>query len=68
VDLHYLASGRVAGRAIILKDSGFDESNIEPRFSALGDEFLPDVNLPNCNLSDTVILGEVLGNWEAQAN
>jgi len=35
---------------------------------ALDDEFIPDVNLPNCNLSDTVILGEVLGNWEAQAN
>ena len=50
---------------IILKDSGLDESNIQPLLSALDDEFLPDVDLEHGNLTYTVVLGEVLGNWEA---
>ena len=66
VDLHYLANGTVAGTVIILKGSGLDESNIEPLLSSLDDEFLPDVNLEHGNLNYTVVLGEVLGNWEAE--
>jgi len=30
------------------------------------DEFLPDVDLEHGNLTYTVVLGEVLGNWEAE--
>ncbi len=66
VDLHYLSNGTVAGTVIILKGSGLDESNIEPLLSALDEEFLPDVDLEHGNLTYTVVLGEVLGNWEAQ--
>ena len=66
VDLHYLANGTVAGTVIILKGSGLDESNIESLLSALDDEFLPGVDLEHGNLSYTVVLGEVLGNWEAE--
>jgi hypothetical protein len=51
---------------IILKGSGLDESNIQPLLSALDDEFLPDVDLEHGNLTYTVVLGEVLGNWEAE--
>ena len=65
VDLHYLANGTVAGTVIILKGAGLDESNIEQLLSALDDEFLPDVDLEHGNLTYTVVLGEVLGNWEA---
>jgi hypothetical protein len=54
VDLHYLANGTIAGTVIILKGS------------ALDDEFLPDVDLEHGNLTYTVVLGEVLGNWEAE--
>jgi len=66
VDLHYLANGTVAGTVIILKGAGLDESNIEQLLSALDDEFLPDVDLERGNLTYTVVLGEVLGNWEAE--
>ncbi|KAB2639244.1 MAG: hypothetical protein DVB25_06040 [Verrucomicrobia bacterium] len=66
VDLHYLANGTVAGTVIILKGSGLDESNIEQLLSALDEEFLPDVDLQHGNLTYTVVLGEVLGNWEAE--
>jgi hypothetical protein len=65
VDLHYLANGTVAGTVIILKGSGLDESNIQELLSSLDEEFLPDVDLAEGNLSYTVVLGEVLGNWEA---
>ncbi len=67
VDLHYLANGSVAGTVIILKGSGLDESNqVEQLLSSLDDEFLPDVDLAHGNLSYTVVIGEVLGNWEAE--
>jgi hypothetical protein len=66
VDLHYLTNGTIAGTVIILKGSGLDESNVQPLLSALDDEFLPDVDLEHGNLTYTVVLGEVLGNWEAQ--
>jgi hypothetical protein len=68
VDLHYLANGTIAGTVIILKGSGLDESNIEQLLSALDDDFLPDVDLERGNLTYTVVLGEVLGNWEASSN
>ncbi len=68
VDLHYLANGTVAGTVIVLKDSGLDQSNIEPLLSSLDEEFLPDVDLAHGNLCYTVVLGEVLGNWEATPN
>ena len=66
VDLHYLTNGTIAGTVIILKDSGLDESNIQPLLSSLDDEFLPDVDLEHGNLTYTVVLGEVLGNWKAE--
>ena len=65
VDLHYLANGTVAGTVIILKDTGLDESHIQELLSSLDEEFLPDVDLAEGNLTYTVVLGEVLGNWEA---
>lgn len=68
VDLHYLANGTVAGTVILLKDSGLDASNVQELLSSLDDEFLPDVDLEHGNLTYTVVLGEVLGNWEASAD
>ena len=66
VDLHYLTNGTIAGTVIILKGSGLDESNIQPLLSTLDDELLPDVDLEHGNLTYTVVLGEVLGTWEAE--
>jgi hypothetical protein len=65
VDLHYLASGSIAGTVILLKDSGLKDTDIEALLSSLDDEFLPDVDLDHGNLSYTIVRGEVVGNWEA---
>lgn len=66
VDLHYLANGSVAGTVILLKGFGLDEANIHGLLASLDDDFLPEVDLKHGNLTYTVVLGEVLGNWEAE--
>ena len=66
VDLHYLASGTVAGTVILLKDAGWKESDVPLLLGSLDEDFLPDVDLDQGNLNYTVVLGEVLGNYEAE--
>ena len=66
VDLHYLASGTVAGTVILLKDGGWKESDVPSFLGSLDEDFLPDVDLGHGNLNYTVVLGEVLGNFEAE--
>jgi hypothetical protein len=66
VDLHYLANGTVAGTVILLKDAGWNEADVPALLGSLDENFLPDVDLGHGNLSYTVVIGEVLGNYEAE--
>jgi hypothetical protein len=66
VDLHYLANGTVAGTVILLKDAGWKESDVPTLLGSLDEDFLPDVDLEYGNLNYTVVIGEVLGIFEAQ--
>ena len=66
VDLHYLATGAVAGTVILLKDAGWQESDVPALLGSLDEDFLPDVDLEHGNLNYTVVLGEVLGNYESE--
>jgi hypothetical protein len=66
VDLHYLANGTVAGTVILLKDAGWNESDVPALLDSLDEDFLPDVDLDHGNLNYTVVIGEVLGNYEAE--
>ena len=68
VDLHYLDGGVVSGTVVILRESGFRESHIPALLSDLDENWLPGVNLSSGNLTFTVVLGEVLGNFEAVAS
>ena len=68
VDLHYLASGTVAGTVILLKEAGWKEADVPALLVSLDEDFLPDVDLDHGNLNYTVVIGEVLGNFEAQKN
>jgi len=65
VDLHYLPNGTVAGTVILLKDAGWREEEIPALLASLDDDFLPDVDLERGTLNYTVVVGEVMGNWEA---
>mgnify|MGYP003340171125 FL=1 len=68
VDLHYLSNGTVAGTVILLKDAGWKESDVPGLLGSLDEDFLPNVDLDQGNLNYTVVIGEVLGNYEAQLN
>lgn len=65
VDLHYLANGTVAGTVILLKEAGWKEADVPALLSSLDEDFLPDVDLEQGNLHYTVVIGEILGNYEA---
>ncbi len=66
IDLHYLANGTVAGTVILLKDAGWNEADVPALLGTLDEDFLPDVDLDHGNLNYTVVIGEVLGNYEAE--
>jgi hypothetical protein len=65
VDLHHLDNGTVAGTVILLKEAGWTEEDIPTLLQSLDEDFLPDVDLAQGNLTYTVVMGEVLGNYEA---
>lgn len=65
IDLHYLANGTVSGTVILLKDAGWKEQDIQHLLSGFDEEFLPDVDLAHQNLTYTVVMAEVMGNFEA---
>ncbi len=65
VDLHYLANGTVSGTVILLKEAGWQDTDIPALLQSLDEDFLPDVDLERGTLSSTVVAGEVVGNWEA---
>lgn len=67
VDLHYLANGTVSGTVILLRDAGWQDADIPGLLQSLDEDFLPDVDLKSGTLSYTVVLGEVVGNWEAMS-
>lgn len=68
VDLHYLASGTVSGTVILLKSAGWTEEEIPQFLKSLDDDFLPDVDLDRGTLAYTVILGELIGVFEAETS
>lgn len=66
IDLHYLANGTVSGTVILLKDAGWKETDIQHLLSGFDEDFLPDVDLAHHSLTYTVVMGDVLANYEAQ--
>ena len=65
VDIHYLSNGHAAGTAILLREAGWKEEDVSGMLSSLDDQFLPDVDLTLGTLTYTVVIGEVMGNFEA---
>lgn len=65
VDLHYLADGSAAGTVCLLEDGQWKEDDIPALLRSLDDDFLPDVDLDHGNLTYTVVMARVVGNYEA---
>jgi hypothetical protein len=68
-DLHYLSNGVVAGTMTVLEDAaapgGWSEEAVGELLRSLDDDYLPDVDIDAGNLIYTVVVGKVLGNFEA---
>jgi len=47
-------------------EAGWKESDVPALLGSLDEDFLPNVDLDHGNLIYTVVIGEVLGNYEAQ--
>jgi hypothetical protein len=47
-------------------EAGWKESDVPGLLGSLDEDFLPDVDLDHGNLNYTVVIGEVLGNYEAE--
>jgi hypothetical protein len=67
VDLHYLPSGHVSGTVIVLEGSGIKESDIPGLLHSLDKDLLPDVDLDAGTLTYTVVIGHLVGSYEASA-
>jgi len=67
VDIHYLANGHASGTVVLLREAGWKEEDVPGMLSSLDDNFLPDVDLTLGTLTYTVVIGEVMGNFEATA-
>jgi hypothetical protein len=65
VDLHYLSNGTVSGTVVLLRDAGWSEADVPDLLASLDEEHLPDVDLAHGTLTYTVVMGEVVGNYEA---
>ena len=65
VDLHYLANGTVSGTVILLREANWREEDVPALLSSLDEQLLPDVDLARGTLTFTVVMGDLLGNFEA---
>jgi hypothetical protein len=66
LDLHYLQDGTVSGTVVLLREAGWSEDDVPDLIASFDEEYLPDVDLALGNLIYTVVIGDILGNWEAE--
>ena len=70
VDLHYFHTGAVAATVVLLRDpaqpdGGWTEAQVPDLLASLDEDYLPDVDLANGNLTYTVVLGDIVGTYDA---
>ena len=65
---HPASSAKRIARVILLKSAGWTEEEIPKLLKSLDDDFLPDVDLERGTLAYTVILGELIGVFEAESS
>lgn len=49
---------------IVLRSADLPEKDVPPLLASLDEDFLPDVDLERGTLTYTVVVGEVVGNFE----
>lgn len=65
VDIHYLSQGTATGTVILLQTVTWNDEAIQTLLASLDEDFLPDVDINAGTLTYTVVIGEIVGNYEA---
>ena len=66
LDLHFLQDGTVQATLIVYEGSGWEEGDIPSLLTHIDEVLLPEVALDERNLTFTVVMGRVLGAYQAQ--
>lgn len=64
LDIHYLASGQVAGNLFIYENAGLKETDVAWLLSYIDEDLLPEASLQEGSLIFAVTMGRFLGNYE----
>lgn len=65
LDLHYLQDGTVQATLVVFDGSGIEEAAVPDLLTHIDEVLLPEVRLDDRNLTFTVVMGRVLGAYEA---
>ena len=65
LDLHYLTDGTVQSTLVLFEGSGVEEPDVPDLLTVIDEILLPEVQLDQQNLFFTVVIGRVLGSFQA---
>lgn len=65
LDLHYLVDGTVQATLIVFEGSGVEEPDVPDLLTLIDEILLPEVQMDHQNLFFTVVVGRVLGAFQA---
>jgi hypothetical protein len=65
LELHYLADATVQATLVLFEGSGIEEPEIPAILTHIDEVLLPEVRLDQNNLTFTVVIGRVLGSYQA---
>ena len=63
---HYLQNGTVQATLVIFEASGIEEADVPDLWNQIGEVLLPEVRQDDSNLTFTVVMGRVLGAYQAE--
>lgn len=68
LDLHYLLEGTVQATLVLFEGSGVEEPEVPEVLTLIDEVLLPEVQLDQNNLIFTVVVGRVLGSFQAMTD
>ena len=66
LDLHYLASGNIAGTLIIFETASFSEQMVPEILQFIDETLLPEVSIDHHNVAFTAVRGHIVGDFTPQ--
>ncbi|HEX3999019.1 MAG TPA: hypothetical protein VHX65_10745 [Pirellulales bacterium] len=63
LDLHYTATGNIAGTLILLEHGGISEAMVPDLLQEIDEVLLPEVTIDHRKVSFTAVIGRVVGHF-----